>query len=480
MVVLVRVLVACAKFRCPAANLLLSASTSRVRAQPGGPLLRQRTSKVSLRSIAMATTQASEAAADKGLPLAVDATMVDEYASQSKLLQEFVKIPTIGKAWIFNSKDDDMSKAVVSIGKSDLLANKRRQFLLNTHISKSPSKSVDFQWSPFPTEISGVSAIVPSPSGEKLLLVRNSEDDSPTKLEIWGPCQLENEIHIAKSVHGSLYTDEWFEGISWNQEETFIAYVAEEPPQPKPVFNDYGFKKEGLSEKDCKSWKGQGDWEETWGETYSKKRIPALFVINISSGEVRPVKQIPRSLSVGQVIWAPSSSYSLVFVAWSSDNGFQGTPRKLGIKYCYNRPCALYAAPDPFGQEAEKSLTEGNKGETTTMIKLTANLSSAFFPRFSPDGKYLVFISAKSAVDSGAHNATNSLHRIEWCTDGKLDGSLGVADVVPIVLCPKDNCFPGLYCFGLLRDPWLTDGQTMIISSVWGSREVILSVNVVR
>jgi len=48
------------------------------------------------------------------------------------------------------------------------------------------------------------------------------------------------------------------------------------------VFNDYGFKKEGSSEKDCKSWKGQGDWEETWGETYSKKRISALFVVNIS------------------------------------------------------------------------------------------------------------------------------------------------------------------------------------------------------
>lgn len=47
-------------------------------------------------------------------------------------------------------------------------------------------------------------------------------------------------------------------------------------------------------------------------------------------------------------------------------------------------------------------------------------------------------------------------------------------------MCPKDNCFPGLYCIDLLRDPWLTDGQTMILSSVWGSREVILSVNVVR
>nr|CAB3499666.1 unnamed protein product [Digitaria exilis] len=70
------------------------------------------------------------------------------------------------------------------------------------------------------------------------------------------------------------------------------------------------------------------------------------------------------------------------------------------------------------------------------------------------------------------------MHRIEWPADGKLAGSLDVADVVPIVMCPKDNCFPGLYCLGLLRDPWLTDGRTMILSSFWGSREVILSVNV--
>ncbi|GJN20614.1 hypothetical protein PR202_gb08012 [Eleusine coracana subsp. coracana] len=287
----------------------------------------------------------------------MDASMVDEYAAQSKLLQEFVKIPSVGKAWIFNSKNENTSRAMVSFSQSDLVANKMRKFLLNSHISKGASKSLDFQWSPFPTELTGVSAVIPSPSGEKLLLVRNAEDDSPTKLEVWGPCQLENEIHIPKSVHGSLYTDGWFEGISWNQEETFIAYIAEEPPQPKPVFNDYGYKKDGSSEKDCKSWKGQGDWEENWGETYSKKRIPALFVVNTSSGEVRSVKGIPRSLSVGQVIWAPSSSYCLVFVAWSSDNGFQETPRKLGIKYCYNRPCALYAAPDPFREEPEKSST---------------------------------------------------------------------------------------------------------------------------
>lgn len=47
----------------------------------------------------------------------------------------------------------------------------------------------------------------------------------------------------------------------------------------------------------------------------------------------------------------------------------------------------------------------------------------------SPDGKYLVFVSAKSAVESGAHNATNSMHKIDWPADGKLEG-LSLADVV--------------------------------------------------
>ncbi|KAF6985441.1 hypothetical protein CFC21_003302, partial [Triticum aestivum] len=95
-----------------------------------------------------------------------------------------------------------------------------------------------------------------------------------------------------------------------------------------------------------------------------------------------------------------------------------------------------------------------------------------------PDGKYLVFISAKSAVDSGAHNATNSMHKIDWPTDGKLEGSLSVSDVVPTVMSPQDGCFPGMYCSGLLRFPWLSDGRTMILSSAWGSKEVILSINV--
>ena len=62
------------------------------------------------------------------------------------------------------------------------------------------------------------------------------------------------------------------------------------------------------------------------------------------SGEVQAVKGIAKSLNVGQVVWVPSVKglrQYLVFVGWSSDT------RKLGVKYCYDRQCALYAIRAP-------------------------------------------------------------------------------------------------------------------------------------
>ena len=96
-----------------------------------------------------------------------------------------------------------------SVSQPNLLANKRRKFILSSHILNECSNSVDFQWAPFPVEMIGVSVIVPSPSGAKLLVVRNPEDEAPCQFEIWGSAQVEKEIHIPQSVHGSVYADEW-------------------------------------------------------------------------------------------------------------------------------------------------------------------------------------------------------------------------------------------------------------------------------
>ncbi|KAK4489294.1 hypothetical protein RD792_005098 [Penstemon davidsonii] len=453
------------------------------------------------------------------VPEGLDEVTQEDYASLSKLLQGFIEIPTIDKAWSFRSGSgmstmsltpfvgiscltcylfmqsaaEEGSHAMFMISQPSLLANKRRKSVLSSYVVKESNNSVKFHWSPFPTEITGVSAMVPSPSGSKLLVIRNAEGDLTTHFEIWGPSEVKKEFVVPPSIHGSVYSDGWFEGISWNSDETALAYVAEEPDATKPTFNGFGYQKEGTTHKDCGSWKGQGDWEEDWGESYAGKRQPALFVIDIDrfeylhmfhalrfnyfmyqvlkqtfcSGEVCPVA-VGRALSVGQVEWAPSKY--LVFVGWPSN-------RKLGIKYCYNRPCALYAAKAP-SFKSEVSRTRGNSAEDLAIFNLTRSISSAFFPRFRPDGKFLVFLSAKSSVDSGAHMATDSLHKIDWPSDGELSPSLQVVDVVPVVMCPEYGCFPGLYCSNFLSKPWLSDGHTMVLSSVWGSAQTILSVNV--
>ncbi|XP_015697373.1 acylamino-acid-releasing enzyme 2 [Oryza brachyantha] len=409
--------------------------------------------------------------------------MTSEETLQSKLLQEFTNVPSIDSAWVFNTNNENKSTAMYSISQTNLLANKKRKYILFSHIMRNDTNSPDFQWSPFPIQMGGVSVIIPSPSGSKLLVVQNGEKGSPTKLEIVSQSHVVKEIHIAQSVHGPLYTDEWFHGISWNQEETFIAYIAEESLAPKPAFDDSGYKGSS-SEKDCNNWKGHGDWDEDWGETYSKKGRPSLFVLDIASGEIQPAKGISRSLSVGQVVWAPPSSCGrqtyLIFVGWLEHNGFQNTPRKLGIKYCSNRPCSLYAILCPFEESDVNNAQVGDaKSDSASVaINLTPSISSAFFPRFSKDGKLLVFLSSNRAVDSGAHNATDSLHKINWPSDWKTDQRLDIADVVPIVICPQDGCFPGLYCSSVLSDPWLSDQCTMILTSAWRSTEVILSINV--
>ena len=101
------------------------------------------------------------------------------------------------------------SRAMFSFSQPNLLANKQRKLILSSHISKESSGSVNFRWAPFPVEIMGSSIMIPSPSGSRLLVIRKSENESPTQFEIWGPSQLEKEIHVPQSTHGSVYSDGW-------------------------------------------------------------------------------------------------------------------------------------------------------------------------------------------------------------------------------------------------------------------------------
>lgn len=58
--------------------------------------------------------------------------------------------------------------------------------------------------------------------------------------------------------------------------------MAEEAAPSKPTFNDMGYIKGGSKDVDSGCWKGQGSWDEDWGETYAGKRQSRLFVIDIN------------------------------------------------------------------------------------------------------------------------------------------------------------------------------------------------------
>lgn len=96
-----------------------------------------------------------------------------------------------------------------SVCQPNLFANKKKKHMLSSVIREDSKGGLDVEWSPFPVEITGASLMVPSPSGTKLLVVRNPENDSPTQFEIWGPSQLEKEIRVPQSIHGSVYADGW-------------------------------------------------------------------------------------------------------------------------------------------------------------------------------------------------------------------------------------------------------------------------------
>ena len=75
-------------------------------------------SKIFSASLAM---EDSKAVPIKEMPLGLDTTTEEEYASQSKLLQEFTSIPSIDKAWTFKS-DDGMTAHAYSFISPSLMS----------------------------------------------------------------------------------------------------------------------------------------------------------------------------------------------------------------------------------------------------------------------------------------------------------------------------------------------------------------------
>jgi acylaminoacyl-peptidase len=139
----------------------------------------------------------------------------------------------------------------------------------------------------------------------------------------------------ASEHHGKVIGDAWFGGCSWSSDELFVTYVAETKQEKKTTFFS-----------GAKSTKF--DYVEDWGEKYEGVSSTQLFVLDISKKTIIAVPNLNVSkFTFGQPVFAPFveenkttikiNKYVLVYTAWLNE------PRKLGMIYCFQRPCCVFA-----------------------------------------------------------------------------------------------------------------------------------------
>lgn len=277
-----------------------------------------------------------------------------------------------------------------------------------------------------------------------------------------------------------------------------MAYIAERNPPKTSLF----FSAKPSASDDDKKPKAGSKFElrEDWGETY-KGGNPSLCLASVEKESVIVVPGVPEYLSAGQVQFAPGNAF-LIFTGWKTE------PRRLGIIHCYNRPCAIYSVPinveklfstkdtKEKSEEKQKEVEKCSDAEKDDTVQLTqANIASRS-PRFSADGKLLVYLAADQLA---THNSASKLLTMNWIastspkathsdssssssesSESKRSKLVDTEEKVIIDIVEKfpenADTFPGLFLANLPARCFIED-RKIIFSSQWCSLIVPLLVD---
>ena len=383
-----------------------------------------------------------------------------------------------------------------------------------------------------------IKARIPSPSGNKIAILVEEEEtneDSNNKrtvFEIWtnnGHC-LSNRIVLPKELHGQVCVDfAWFGGISWNSDESVLVYTAE---VSKPKTSSY-FATSSSSPTSSSTSVVVGEnnnnvggqytlgigKSENWGEKYTSTSLLKLFCLNVNTGKIGSIDNVPGGSSTsstsstttgslgGYVLGAPIFSpcgKSVVYTGWDAGEGGE-MPRRLGAIYCFQRPCKIYSSrvTDLLDKLASTDSATNEEEETTVLLKgddvpfecITPNDRLARSPRFSApttatatggsSSSKLVYLCNTKGFDT--HGGCMALHVGEWdMTNGCIvqDSQRVVVDVVQLPgerqcdeVTISDIQFPGLFLNQLKDDCFSPDGRYIVTTTEWGCVNKIVAIS---
>lgn len=200
-----------------------------------------------------------------------------------------------------------------------------------------------------------------------------------------------------------------------------------------------------------------------------------LFVADIcGSGKVKNIPGVSSALTPGQPRFSKDGQY-VVYTAWECD------PRKLGMIYCYQRPCNLYSAPvgamlATMDKEADATECEvDEEKQTNKHTCLCPSWRLARSARFSHSGDRLVWLSREEGFDT--HSGCFRLTSAPWNAE---EGALAAAPctLVDVVDVPEsEDGFPGLWVDDLPDACWTSDDSCVYLTSAWKSRQSVVKVD---
>ena len=392
----------------------------------------------------------------------------------------------------------------------------------------STVKSIKIVSSSIPMEIPNkVKARIPSPSGNKIAIfieesTTSDNNDKRQIVEIWthnGMTLSKRILLPTKEQHGNVCFDfSWFGSISWNQDESAIVYSAEmKSPVTKSYFdvdectitttNNNNDNDSNSGSKDAfvgyTNTLGYGKSED-WGEKYTTTSRLNLFILNVNTGKVGAVLNVPGGVSTtsteggytfGQAIFSPCGKY-IVYTGWDAGGG-GCMPRRLGSIYCYQRPSKIYMSSIrqlllnlSTNHENHRHEEGHNEAMDDAYVCITPNDSLARSPRIcNPENGQgrmkLVYLCNADGFDT--HGGVMALHAVSWSTDFgiELESKRVLVDIVglPPFDDPDDEnkvhgmSFPGLFLNQLPKNPFTPDGEHIIATTQWGSITKVIKIS---
>lgn len=356
-----------------------------------------------------------------------------------------------------------------------------------------------------PTELdSGIKARVPSPSGSKVVIVREEENSNNIKrqiLEIWTNYgqSLSQRIYLPKSLHGKvIYDTNGFGGISWNPQETVFVYSAERK-NPETMSFFHSSEENGMDKIAGGEFTMGVGKAEHWGEKYSDlSGSHDLFCCHTKTGRVAKIKNVPCHLlttdsteggwTLGQALFSPCGTH-VVYTGWDAGGGGE-MPRRLGMIYCLNRPCKIYTSPIDRLIDSLASVKDANlfvEVNDSDFVCLTQMSRLSRSPRFSPakDGiSKLCFLASNLGFDT--HDGGMALHTIDWNVKTCSPNLETRKVLVETILDPSplgdehstrvaNMSFPGLYVHQFPQQCCTTD--YLLTTTQWGSIQKVVRIS---